>query len=198
MSSFDLVLSFVLGVGLAAATGFRVFLPVLIASVAAHTGHLPLDDSFAWLGTPTALTMLGVAALVEIVAYYIPGVDNLLDTLATPAAFVAGTVISAAVMTDLPPLVKWTAAVIAGGGIAGLTQGMTAVLRAKSSVLTGGLGNPVIATAELGGALLVSILALAAPLAALAAIILFLWLALRLFRRLRREAPQANNMPTGP
>jgi hypothetical protein len=88
--------------------------------------------------------------------------------------------------------------VIAGGGIAGLTQGMTAVLRAKSSVLTGGLGTPVIATAELGGALLVSILALAAPLAALAAIILFLWLALRLFRRLRREAPQANNIPTRP
>ena len=198
MSSFDLVLSFVLGVGLAAATGFRVFLPMLIASVAAYTGHLPLDDGFAWLGTPTALTMLGVAALVEILAYYVPGVDNLLDTVATPAAFVAGTVVSAAVMTDLPPLVKWTAAVIAGGGIAGLTQGVTAMLRAKSSVLTGGLGNPVIATAELGGALLVSILAVAAPLAALAAVILFLWLALRLFRRLRRGASRSNNVPTGP
>jgi uncharacterized protein DUF4126 len=94
-------------------------------------------------------------------------------------------------------LVKWTAAVIAGGGIAGLTQGVTAMLRAKSSVLTGGLGNPVIATAELGGALLLSILAVAAPLAALAAIILFLWLALRLFRRLRRGAPRSN-VPTGP
>jgi uncharacterized protein DUF4126 len=198
MSSFDLVLSFVLGVGLAAATGFRVFLPMLVASVAAYTGHLPLDDGFAWLGTPTALTMLSVAALVEILAYYVPGVDNLLDTLATPAAFVAGTVVSAAVMTDLPPLVKWTAAVIAGGGIAGVTQGVTAMLRAKSSVLTGGLGNPVIATAELGGALLVSILAVAAPLAALAVIILFLWLALRLFRRLRRGAPRSNNVPTGP
>ena len=144
----DFAMSIVLGIGLAAATGFRVFLPMLVASGAAYTGHLPLDDSFAWLGSPSALTMLSVAALAEIVAYYVPGVDNLLDTLATPAAFVAGTVVSAAVMTDLPPMVKWTAAVIAGGGVAGVTQGVTAMLRAKSTVLTGGLGNFVIATAE--------------------------------------------------
>src|SRR5215831_37200 len=99
----DLALSIVLGIALAAATGFRVFLPMLIVSGAAYTGHLHLDNSFAWLATPAALTMLGVAALVEVLAYYIPVVDNLLDAVATPAAFVAGTVVSAAVMTDLPP-----------------------------------------------------------------------------------------------
>jgi hypothetical protein len=115
----DLALSIALGVVLAAATGFRVFLPMLIVSGAAYTGHLSLDSSFAWLGTPFALTMLGAAALVEVLAYYIPGVDNLLDAVATPAAFVAGTIVSAAVMTDLPPMVKWMAAVIAGGGAAG-------------------------------------------------------------------------------
>jgi hypothetical protein len=166
MSDFDLALSIALGVGLAAATGFRVFLPMLIVSAAAYTGHLPLGENFAWLGTPSALIMLGVAALVEILAYYIPGVDNLLDTLATPAAVVAGTLVTAAVITDLPPIVKWTTAIIAGGGVAGVTQGVTALLRAKSTVLTGGIGNPVIATAELGGSLLLSLLALAAPLIA--------------------------------
>jgi len=184
MSNFDLPLSIVLGVGLAAATGFRVFLPMLIVSGAAYTGHLPLADSFAWLGTTSALTMLGVAAIVEILAYYVPGVDNLLDSLATPAALVAGTIVSAAVMTDVPPMVKWTAAVIAGGGVAGLTQGATAMLRAKSTILTGGIGNAVIATAELGGALLVTLLALAAPLAALGVVIFFLWLSIRLLRHL--------------
>lgn len=188
MSSFELALSFVLGIGLAAATGFRVFLPMLIVSVAAYTGHLALGESFGWLATPAALTMLGAAALAEIVAYYVPGVDNVLDTLATPGAFVAGTVLSAAVMTDLPPMVKWTAAVIAGGGIAGITQGATAMLRAKSTIFTGGIGNPVIATGELGGAVLVTMLALAAPLAALAAIVAFLWLAIRLRRRWLRGA----------
>jgi hypothetical protein len=187
MSESDLGVSIALGVGLAAATGFRVFLPMLVMSAAAYSGHLPLGDNFAWLGTPGALTMLSVAALAEILAYYIPGVDNLLDTLATPAAFVAGTMVSAAVLTDLPPMVKWTTAVIAGGGVAGLTQGATAALRAKSTIFTGGLGNAVIATAELGGALLVSLLALAAPLAALLVVVVFLWLAFRLFRRLSRR-----------
>jgi len=192
MSDFDIPLSIALGVGLAAATGFRVFLPMLIVRGAAYIGHLPLSDSFAWLGTGPALTMLSEAALAEILAYYVPGVDNLLDTLATPAALVAGTVVSAAVMTDVPPMVKWTAAVVAGGGVAGLTQGAIAMLRAKSTVLTGGIGNVVIATAELGGALLVSLLALAAPLAALGVIIFFLWLAIRLVRHLFR-GPHLSN-----
>jgi Domain of unknown function (DUF4126) len=189
----DLALSIVLGIALAAATGFRIFLPMLIVSGAAYTGHLQLDNSFAWLGTPSALTMLSVAAVAEVLAYYVPVIDNLLDALATPAALVAGTVVSAAVMTDVPPMVKWTAAVIAGGGIAGLTQGLTGMLRGHSTVLTGGLGNPVIATAELGGAVLISLLALVAPAAAIALVILFLLVAIRLLRRLFRGAKSSDS-----
>jgi len=188
-----LALSIVLGIALAAATGFRVFLPMLIVSGAAYAGHLQLGSSFAWLGTLPALTMLSAAALAEILAYYVPVVDNLLDTLATPAALIAGTIVSAAVMSDVPPMVKWTAAVIAGGGIAGLTQGLTGILRAHSTVFTGGLGNPVIATAELGGALLLSFLALVAPLAAVALVILFLLVAVRLLRRLFRRARSSDS-----
>ena len=193
MSDLHLPLSIVLGVGLAAATGFRVFLPMLVVSVAAYTVHLPLDNSFAWLATPSALTMLSAATLAEILAYYIPAVDNLLDMLATPAALVAGTIVSAAVMTDVPPMVKWTAAVIAGGGVAGLTQGVTALLRAKSTVLTGGIGNAILSTAELVGALLVSLLALVAPLAALGFVILFLWIAMRFIRHLLRSERRRNS-----
>jgi hypothetical protein len=181
----ELALSIVLGVALAAATGFRVFLPMLVVSGAAYTGHLSLDDSFAWLGTLPALIMLSVAAGAEILAYYIPVLDNLLDALAAPAAFVAGTIASAAVMIHMPPMVKWTAAVIAGGGIAGLTHGVTGMIRAHSTILTGGLGNPLLATAELAGALVVSVLAVAAPAAAIGLVIVFLWLALRLVRQLR-------------
>ena len=187
MSELDLGLSIALGVGLAAATGLRLFLPMLVVSVAAYSGHLPLSENFAWLATPAALVLLSVAALAEILAYYIPGLDNLLDTLATPAAFVAGTIIAAAVITDLPPMVKWAAAIIAGGGIAGLTQTTSAVLRAKSTVLTGTLGNPVIATAEVGGSLLVSLLALMAPLLTLVVIVVLLWLGFRWFRQLSRR-----------
>jgi len=196
MSNVDLGMSVALGIGLAAATGFRLFLPLLVLSIAAYTGHVNLNDSFAWLATPAALIMLGTAALAEIAAFYIPGVDNLLDTVATPGAVVAGTIASAAVMTDVPPMVKWTAAVIAGGGVAGITQGLTAMLRAKSTVFTGGLGNSAVATAELGGASLISILALAAPFAALALVVLFFWLAFRLVRSLARgTSPQEKSPP---
>lgn len=191
MSGLDTALSIALGIGLAAAAGLRIFLPLLVASVAAYTGHLHLNDSFAWLGSLPALTVLAVAAFAEVLAYYIPAVDNLLDTIATPTALVAGTVLSAAVMTDLPPLIKWTAAIIAGGGAAGITQAVTTLVRAKSTAMTGGLGNPVIATAEAGGALFISVLALLAPFIALAAVVLVCWLAVRLVRKvLKRRASQ--------
>jgi hypothetical protein len=198
MAGLDLALSIALGVGLAAAVGFRVFLPMLVMSVAAYTGHLTLSSGLQWLGTAPALVMLSVATVLEILAYYIPGVDNLLDVIAAPAALIAGTVVSAAVMTDLPPIVKWTTAVIAGGGAAGLTQGLTSLLRAKSTALTAGLGNHVIATGELGGALIVSLLALAAPLAAVGVVALFCWFAVRLVRRLFRKDRRAPTSSAAP
>ena len=187
MSELDIVVSVALGVGLAAAVGFRVFLPLLVMSGTAYSGLLTLSEELQWLATPTALAMLSVAALVEILAYYVPGVDNLLDTIATPAALVAGTIAAAAVMTDLPPPVRWTTAVIAGGGAAGVTQSVTSLLRAKSTVLTGGLGNAAVSTSEAGGALIVSLLALFAPLAALALVVAFCWLAVRFMRWVLRR-----------
>jgi hypothetical protein len=195
MSNAELGLSIALGIGLAAATGFRLFLPLLVLSIAAWTGHVNLNDDFAWLATPAAVFMLGTAAIAEVAAFYIPGVDNLLDTLATPGAVIAGTIASAAVMTDVPPMLKWTAAVIAGGGVAGVAQGLTAMLRTKSTVFTGGLGNSTVATAELGGASLISLLALAAPVAALVLVVLFFWLAFRLVRSLGRRMPRQEKTP---
>jgi hypothetical protein len=138
-----------------------VFWPMLVVSAAAYTGHVLLGSNFAWLGTAPALTMLSVAAVVEILAYYVAVLDNPLDALATPAAFVAGTIVSAAVMVDVPPMLKCTAEVVAGGGTAGLTEAAIEALRVQSTVLTRGLGNWIIATAELGGALPTSFLALA-------------------------------------
>jgi Domain of unknown function (DUF4126) len=182
MSEFDIVVSIALGAGLAAAVGFRVFLPLLVMSGAAYSGHLTLSDGLEWLASPTALAMLSVAAILEIFAYYFPGVDNLLDAIAAPAALVAGTIAAAAVMTDLPPIVRWTTAVIAGGGAAGLTQSVTSLLRAKSTMMTGGLGNAAVSTSEAGGALLIALLALLAPLPALAIVVVFCWFGVRFMR----------------
>lgn len=192
----ETAVSIALGIGLAAAVGFRVFLPLLIASVAAYTGHLHLDESFAWLGTLTAIVMLSVAALVEVLAYYIPAVDNLLDSITTPLALVAGTVVSAAVIADMPPLIKWSTAIIAGGGVAAITQGVTTLVRAKSTAFTAGLGNPVVSTVEMFAALIIALLALIAPLVALALVVAVCWLTVRLVRKFLRNAPQRSREQT--
>ena len=189
MASTELALSIALGVGLAAAVGFRVFVPMLVLSIAAYSGHLHLSSGLEWLGAAPAVVMFAITAVLEVLAYYIPGLDHLLDTLAAPAALIAGTVAAAAVITDLPPILRWSTAVIAGGGAAGLTQGLTSLLRVKSAMLTGGLANPVVATGELGGAIGMSLLALASPLIAVALVAAFCWYAVRIVRRLFRRTP---------
>lgn len=188
--SFDLLFSIALGIGLAAATGFRVFIPLLVAGLAARAGWVPLTDSFAWLQSTPALVALGTAAVLETLAFYVPGLDHLLDVLAGPLAVVAGVVASASVMVDLPPEIRWPIAVIAGGGIAAMTKGAAALVRAKSTALTGGLGNPVVSTAETAGAATMSILAIVAPLLCLAgAIVIGVW-AVRRLRRSRASRGQ--------
>jgi hypothetical protein len=173
-----------LGIGLAAATGIRVFLPLLIAGLAAHNGYIPLSDNFQWLASTPALVMLGTAAVAETLAYYIPGVDHLLDVIASPAALVAGAVASAAVMTDLPPSIVWPIAIIGGSGIAGLTKGSSALVRAQTGLMTGGLGNPAVSTAETIGATGLSLIAIALPIIALVAILLALYWGVRKTGRL--------------
>lgn len=179
-----------LGIGLAAATGFRVFIPLLAAGLAMRAGYVPVSDSFAWVATTPALIMLAIAAVVEVIAYYVPFLDNLLDTVATPAAVVAGICVSAAVMTDLPPMLKWTLAIIAGGGVAAATQSATALLRGASSVTTGGLGNPLVATGELLGAIVLSVLAVLLPWIALLIAVILAVAIYRKARRMRRSREQ--------
>jgi hypothetical protein len=190
MAIGETLVSLALGIALAAAVGLRIFVPLLVVSVAAWFGKIHLAESFAWLGTTPAMGMLAVAAVVEIAAYYVPGVDNLLDTIAAPLALAAGTMLVAAPLWDMPPLLKWTAAVIAGGGAAGITHGVTTLLRAKSTLATGGIANPVVATTELGGALGLSILALALPVLALAIVVATIVAMIWLLRRLMRGRTQ--------
>jgi uncharacterized protein DUF4126 len=168
-------MSICLGIGLSAACGFRVFVPLLVMSIASLSGHLALSHGFEWIGSYPALITFSVATCLEVAGYYIPWVDHVLDTMATPAALLAGAVVTAAMVGDMSPFLKWTLAVIAGGGAAGLVQGTTVVARSASSLGTGGLGNPIVATAELGGAVVTSILAIVAPVLVLVLLGLFLF-----------------------
>ncbi|MFI5323390.1 MAG: DUF4126 domain-containing protein [Thermodesulfobacteriota bacterium] len=159
----ETLLSILVGFGLSAACGFRVFIPLLVMSIASLSGHMTLAPEFHWIATYPALVAFSIATIFEIGAYYIPWVDNLLDAVAIPAAIVAGTIVMASAVSDTSPFLKWALAIIVGGGVAGTVQGFTTVTRIASTATTGGLGNPVISTIEAGGSLLMSILAIAVP-----------------------------------
>ena len=169
-----------IGLGLSAACGFRVFIPLLVTGLASASGHLTLAEEFSWISSNEAITAFTVAALIEISSYMIPWVDNLLDTVAAPAAVVAGTVATASLMTDMSPLMKWSVAIIAGGGAAGIVQSTTMVARATSSVFTAGIANPVLAVAEAGVSLAVSILSVTFPIIAFIVVALILIYAVKL------------------
>ncbi len=184
----ETITSVLLGIGLSAATGFRIFVPFLVVSIAAITGYLPLSSSFEWIGTYPALIAFGVATIFEIAAYYIPWFDNLLDSIATPAAFIAGAILMVAVVSGLPPLAKWTLAIIAGSGAAGIVQTGTTLTRAASTTATGGLANPVISTVEAGSSFGLSLLAILLPLVGgLVSIILLFWLSSKLIKKIKTK-----------
>jgi hypothetical protein len=151
-----------------------VFVPMLFMSIAALSGHLTLGAGFQWIGSYPALLTFAVATGLEIGGYYIPWVDHLLDTMATPAAIVAGTVVTAAMVTNMSPMLKWTLAIIAGGGIAGAVQGTTVLARAASTATTAGFGNPILATVELGGSVALTLMAFLLPWLAVLIVVLSL------------------------
>lgn len=174
----EIVLALCLGVTLSAASGFRIFLPPLALSLAALYGDLELSSNFNWVGTyPTAIA-LGIATVVEILAYYIPVVDNFLDTIETPTAVGIGTLLTAANLGEVNPLLQWSLAAIAGGGTAGLIETFTAMTRVASTGLTGGTGNFLVATAEALSSGILSILALTMLPVAVALVIGLLILAI--------------------
>ncbi len=175
----EIILGIFIGIGLSAACGFRIFVPLLVASIASLSGHLNLSSGFEWIGTYPALIAFAIATCIEIAGYFIPWIDNLLDIIATPAAIVAGIIITASFVTGVSPLLKWTLAIIAGGGVAGTVQVGTVALRAASTGTTGGLANPVVSTAEAGGAIVLSIIAIAFPVIAIILVVLLLYFAMK-------------------
>jgi hypothetical protein len=179
-----MIASILLGIGLSASAGFRVFVPLLVASVAGKLGWLPLTDGFQWMSSWTAIICFGTATLIEVVAYYVPFVDNLLDMITTPLAILAGTLLATSVIPVDNELLKWVSGILLGGGAAGVIQTGTSILRLFSTKTTAGLGNPVVSTVEHAAAFGGSLLAVLLPvIAGILAILLILFLVKRLAGR---------------
>ena len=182
----ETILSIFLGIGLASAAGFRVFLPLFALSLASYFHVWELNDSWQWIGGMPAIITLGIAMVAEIFAYYIPFVDNILDTVATPLAAIAGTITIASTVVDVNPMMTWVLAIIAGGGTATAMQGMTTMTRLASSVKTAGLGNPVVSTTETGTAITLSSLAIFLPVVAIIIVILLFILIYWIYKKIRK------------
>lgn len=189
MNTVEVIFSIFLGVGLASASGFRVFLPLLVLSLAGYFDFILLNESWIWVGSPASIVTLSAAALIEIFAYYIPWVDNILDSIALPLAGIAGTAVVLATVGDLNPIATWALAIIAGGGTAAAIKGSAASLRLTSTVASGGLANPIVSTIETGSSLLMALVSiLLAPLAFIL-VIAILYVLYRFSKKLRKNKP---------
>lgn len=159
----DQVNIFLVGIGLAAAVGLRIFLPILVVSIFAYTGNLILSTYFTWIGSLPVLIFLFILSALEIIIYYVPWLDNYLDAIEHPLSIIAGILITGAVITDFNPYLKWLMALLIGGGVAGTINAATAMIRLKTSAETGGKKNFVISSFEAVAAIVLSILSIMQP-----------------------------------
>lgn len=186
----EMILSIFLGIGLAASSGFRVFVPLFALSCAAYFHIIPLNDSWQWVASTPALIILGVASIAESISYLIPLVDHLLDTVAVPLAGIAGTLVMASTLTDMSPAMTWALSIMAGGGAAATIKGTAATTRVASTATTGGLANPAVSVAETGTAIGLSALSIFSPMFAMIALIIgllmMIWVVIMVKNRVKR------------
>lgn len=182
------LVSICIGIGLSTSSGFRILVPFACLSAAAIYGDITLPTEMAWLDTYPALIGLVIGTLLEIAAYYIPWVNDALDTVELPAAVISGTYLTGAFAADLPTLLQWSLALVAGGGIAGSINGLTGVTRLATNTATGGAATPVTSSLEWMSALMLAALSLTLPLLAIALTAVLLVFAFRKLRRRRKKA----------
>lgn len=183
------VLPALLGLGLAAATGLRVFLPLLLLALAVkfELFGIRLNPEMEWLVADAAVAALGVASLVEVLADKIPVVDNLLQAVGLVIRPIAAVVAAGSVFWAVDPLTAAVAGLIVGAPAALAFAGASGGARATSTATTGGIANPVLSLIEdlAVGVLVIS--ALVAPLLVPLVVLVALWLVVSLFLRARRR-----------
>jgi hypothetical protein len=185
----ETIISIFLGIGLAASTGFRIFLPLFALSMASYFDVWNLNENWEWIGSLSALMILGIATAIEIFAYYIPFIDNLLDTIALPLAAIAGTAVMVSTVANLGPEITWALAIIAGGGTAAAISGASGATRLASTATTVGIANPVISTVETVTALTTSIVTIFLPIVGFVLVLLIVFIIFKIFKKIKKTSP---------
>jgi len=175
--TFTIVLSIITSICLSAGCGLRVFTPFFILSLITYLFPelIPLNEDVAFISSLSAVILLGIASLLEILAFYIPWLDNILGAVTVPIAGFSGVAMGAIILADLPPALQWGLAILGGGGATG-TQLSTEYIRTFITAATAGFGNFIVSTVENIFALVLSILAIIAPILALILLTVFLLL----------------------
>ena len=193
MNEFDVIIAMSMGLGLAAASGFRVFLPPFLLSIAVRADAVDvnlMDTPFEYFDSNVAVILLGVATVAEFAAYYVPWVDNLLDSIASPAAVVAGSGMTAIVLEgNTDPVIQWSLAIIAGGGVTAIVQGATVVTRGISTTITAGFANPIVSTGENLASVILALIAMVLPI--LAAVIVAVLIGVIVLKASQKVAPSS-------
>ena len=195
METTSVILAALLGLGLSASTGLNTFLPLLLLAGAArfNLAGIELGSRFDWLSSDTAIVVLIIASVAEIIADKIPAVDHFLDSVGTFVRPAAATLGTASVLTgvDVDPTIAAVVALIIGTPVSLGFHTLKAGTRVASSAATFGCANPLLSIVEdifSFGLTLVSIFVpLLVPLVLLL-VGLVLW---RLFRRTRPVATAA-------
>jgi len=184
----DYAVGILLGLGLAASCGFRVFVPLLISNIASHIGYLHFGTGYEWMASWPAFAVFVSATILEIGAYYIPWLDNVLDSIAIPLASVAGTLLTVSFISGMDPMVQWTLGIILGGGSAALIKAGASVARLKSSAFTAGFTNWIIATIENFTSVITSVLTILIPVVmGIFAVTLIAYFGYRVFGRRKKN-----------
>ncbi|MBI1782267.1 MAG: DUF4126 domain-containing protein [Sphingobacteriales bacterium] len=182
----ETITAIALGISLSASAGFRVFVPMLALSIAGYFHWVQLPADMHWLVSIPSIACFSVATILEIAAYYIPFIDNLLDSISTPLAVIAGTILAYALFPggSNTTLIKWVLSLLSGGTAAGTIQVGTGILRLFSSKTTAGTGNAVLATGENAAAISSAALSFVIPLiVASILIVIILWVLVKIISR---------------
>ena len=204
MQEVTIIMATLMGISLAAASGFRVFLPPFLLSLAARFNvvwFLDIDligTQFEFFTSTLSIVVLGIATVAEFAAFYAPWIDNALDTIATPASILAGVAMTAIVLEGNDPIIQWTVAIVAGGGVAATIQSATVATRGLSSTFTFGLGNSAVATGENVASVALTLIAILIPFLSALFVLLIVALLLRMKRKKKPVAQQSGSRATCP
>jgi hypothetical protein len=162
-----------LAIGLAACAGLRAWLPLLLAGGLARLGLLELGPSFRFLAEDRALLLFGIATVIEMAADKLPSVDHALDLLSTVLRPASGALLAASLFGRFAdPLEAAALGLAVGAPSALIPHAGKAALRAASTAFSAGLANPVLSFLEDMASVALFFIALVAPLAVAAALLL--------------------------